>query len=145
MSLYPRGDGLMVQLVLNATKILSSNPMVSQVKTIYTHPWHETWLGVMPTTCQSSLLLCSWEAGGKKRKNLYKLQLVRPTKWGMPPELDTCLGSSLAVGPYLGKCLPPRASPYTPPNGEMLLQQQRLGLLVLLDPFWFESSFTNCV
>jgi hypothetical protein len=57
--------------------------------------------------------------------NLYKLRLVKAHQVRHVPELDTCLGSiAWQWGPYLGKCLPPRASPYTPPNGEMLLQQQ---------------------
>lgn len=115
---------------------------------IYTSPGTTPDLGfLMPTTCQSSLLLCSLRGGGERNeKNLYKLQLVRPTKWGMPQSWTPALGSSFGSGALIWG----NASLLGPLTLHLSQWRNapaaaRLGLLVLLDPFWFESSFTNCI
>jgi hypothetical protein len=115
---------------------------------IYTSPGTTPDLGfLMPTTCQSSLLLCSLRGGGERNeKNLYKLSVSKAHQMRHAPELDTCLGSSFGSGALIWG----NASLLGPLTLHLSQWRNapaaaRLGLLVLLDPFWFESSFTNCI
>lgn len=139
----------MVKLVVsNVTKTLNSQTHWRARWKPYIHiPWHHTWLGVfnaynLPVK-SLVVFLRGWE---RNEKNLYKLQLVRPTKWGMPQSWTPALGSSFGSGALIWG----NASLLGPLTLHLSQWRNapaaaRLGLLVLLDPFWFESSFTNCI